>query len=320
MLTCSRCHKDISLLGRLSYNSQTGRCGQCQKDVHQILNHFRGEFLKACQGRTITDAAWEGLKLLLSKYQIDFDEGLTFIRGDALHFIERVLVFAFSDGIIEEHEDREIRRLINLLGIPRNLAADILSRLEYLKRISDIRLGKLRPIQPTIHMDAGEICYMETEAVYHKVNARSITYVQGRLVATNKRLHFLSQTGGAEVPWKRVMRVERQGNGIYLELSTKKANGHYDVPDPLMTEAMVDVLVRIDKRQLVMPSDAGSRHIPQDVKQTVWQRDQGKCVQCSATTYLEFDHIIPFSKGGASSVNNVQLLCRRCNLAKRDRI
>jgi 5-methylcytosine-specific restriction endonuclease McrA len=52
----------------------------------------------------------------------------------------------------------------------------------------------------------------------------------------------------------------------------------------------------------------------------VWSRDQGQCVRCRAAEYLEFDHIIPHSKGGSNSINNVQLLCRKCNLYKSDRI
>ncbi|MBV8232504.1 MAG: HNH endonuclease, partial [Planctomycetaceae bacterium] len=63
-----------------------------------------------------------------------------------------------------------------------------------------------------------------------------------------------------------------------------------------------------------------SRHIPHEVKIEVWTRDGGRCVGCGASDYLEFDHIIPHSHGGASTVNNVQLLCRRCNLEKSDRI
>jgi len=85
-------------------------------------------------------------------------------------------------------------------------------------------------------------------------------------------------------------------------------------------EAVVSTLVKISKRQLVgMKADA-DRYVPQDVRQAVWQRDGGKCVQCRADNYLEYDHIIPHSKGGANSVANVQLLCRSCNLKKSDRI
>lgn len=63
------------------------------------------------------------------------------------------------------------------------------------------------------------------------------------------------------------------------------------------------------------------RVIPTHVKLEVWQRDNGKCALCGATDELHFDHILPFSKGGTSlTAANIQLLCARHNLAKRDRI
>lgn len=64
-----------------------------------------------------------------------------------------------------------------------------------------------------------------------------------------------------------------------------------------------------------------TRIIPASVKLEVWKRDGGRCVQCGAAENLHFDHIIPYSRGGSSLVaDNIQLLCVRHNLAKRDRI
>jgi hypothetical protein len=63
------------------------------------------------------------------------------------------------------------------------------------------------------------------------------------------------------------------------------------------------------------------RVIPSSVKQLVWKRDKGRCVKCGLTVNLHFDHVIPCSTGGSSLVaENIQLLCARHNLAKRDRI
>lgn len=63
------------------------------------------------------------------------------------------------------------------------------------------------------------------------------------------------------------------------------------------------------------------RIIPTKVKQEVWKRDQGKCVQCGSTTDLHFDHVIPHSKGGTSiTAENIQILCAKHNLEKRDNI
>jgi len=66
---------------------------------------------------------------------------------------------------------------------------------------------------------------------------------------------------------------------------------------------------------------AHTRVIPSTIKQAVFKRDKGKCVQCGATDNLHFDHILPFSKGGTSaSETNIQLLCARHNLEKSDSI
>lgn len=63
------------------------------------------------------------------------------------------------------------------------------------------------------------------------------------------------------------------------------------------------------------------RVIPSDVKLAVWKRDKGCCVKCGSKENLHFDHIIPYSQGGSSkTANNIQILCARHNLAKRDYI
>jgi len=56
--------------------------------------------------------------------------------------------------------------------------------------------------------------------------------------------------------------------------------------------------------------------IPENVRIFVWQRDGGKCVTCGVRENLEFDHIIPHSKGGSATERNIQLLCRTCNASK----
>ncbi len=60
--------------------------------------------------------------------------------------------------------------------------------------------------------------------------------------------------------------------------------------------------------------------IPFEVRIKVWRRDNGKCVRCGTRQKLEFDHIIPVSKGGSNTARNIELLCENCNRLKSDTI
>lgn len=58
----------------------------------------------------------------------------------------------------------------------------------------------------------------------------------------------------------------------------------------------------------------------------VFKRDNFKCCICGASPAkdvsieLHIDHIIPWSKGGETEIDNLQTLCSRCNIGKSDYI
>lgn len=62
----------------------------------------------------------------------------------------------------------------------------------------------------------------------------------------------------------------------------------------------------------------------QDSVSSVFRRDNGKCVLCSASndgrTRFEVDHIIPVSLGGTGDLNNLRLLCLACHKAATARL
>jgi hypothetical protein len=60
--------------------------------------------------------------------------------------------------------------------------------------------------------------------------------------------------------------------------------------------------------------------IPERVRHEVWRRDRGTCVECGSRGRLEFDHIIPVSRGGANTVRNLELRCEPCNRRKGARV
>jgi 5-methylcytosine-specific restriction endonuclease McrA len=49
-------------------------------------------------------------------------------------------------------------------------------------------------------------------------------------------------------------------------------------------------------------------------------RDGAYCVNCRSTNDLTIDHIHPRSKGGSNDIENLRILCRKCNSSKGDRI
>jgi hypothetical protein len=69
-----------------------------------------------------------------------------------------------------------------------------------------------------------------------------------------------------------------------------------------------------------------SRYIPAAIRRAVWERDGGRCQVplegrgvCGSTFQVELDHIIPWAKGGKSTVTNLRCACRAHNgLAARE--
>jgi hypothetical protein len=66
---------------------------------------------------------------------------------------------------------------------------------------------------------------------------------------------------------------------------------------------------------------ATGRTIPRSVMLKVIRRDGQICQICQIPVKddeVEFDHVIPFSRGGPMTTENLRLVCRPCNRKKRD--
>ena len=79
------------------------------------------------------------------------------------------------------------------------------------------------------------------------------------------------------------------------------------------TAVSVPVVVRLT-RFVRVPYRA---HVPL-TRKAVFARDGGRCVYCGAAA-TSLDHVVPRSRGGTHTWDNVVSACRRCNHIKADR-
>ncbi len=97
-------------------------------------------------------------------------------------------------------------------------------------------------------------------------------------------------------------------------------------PAEILEVGLDQLLAQASKRKGLVekpqkkPRPMKGEGVPAHVKREVWKRDGGKCQWptasggiCGSTRRLELDHIQPRSRGGASSVDNLRILCRAHN-------
>jgi hypothetical protein len=73
-------------------------------------------------------------------------------------------------------------------------------------------------------------------------------------------------------------------------------------------------------RSMAEPKETSSRHVPDAIKRTVYERDGGRCTfadhrghRCTERGFLEFDHVEGFARTHLHDVEAIRLLCRAHN-------
>ena len=127
--------------------------------------------------------------------------------------------------------------------------------------------------------------------------------------AIKERVQFYQEQKAKEEEWARRELIDAEKERIKQEILEKRRIRE------IKKQAMAEL------REEGIIEEARTREpIPQEVQDAVWRRDGGRCVKCGSQENLEFDHIIPFSKGGSNTIRNIQLLCEKCNRSKSNKI
>ena len=110
-----------------------------------------------------------------------------------------------------------------------------------------------------------------------------------------------------------------------LKFIEDKMGGNIFSDDELSLDQKARNPIGKNDERVVTYKAENSRTIPLGIRLKVLDRDNFRCIFCGRSpatdlgVRLHIDHKIPFSKGGKSTIENLQTLCEECNLGKSNR-
>lgn len=217
----------------------------------------------------------------------------------------------------------ELGSLLSDLGLTREDVTDTWRRLERTAHLAILRSGNLPKVSVTASMRGTESCHFHQQAAFNwPTKGGNWRSASGDLFVTSQRIIFttLESNRSFEFSVMNILDVSSHRMGIQIRCTTSKGAGVYAVRDAEILEAILAGTMRNMRSGKTNSYAPRTRAIPTEVKQAVFLRDGGVCVLCGAGDDIQYDHDLPFSKGGSNTVENIRLLCASCNLRKRDRI
>jgi hypothetical protein len=255
---------------------------------------------------------------------LDHTTALHAIRQDAIKYVSNECEQAILGGCPTVADRERILQTLARFDLSKADVASIWTRLERAIYIQNLRQGNLSNIDVKIARRPGETFHFHAICKFSsKTRKQEWCTTKGDLFISNQRLLLATHEPGKsfEIRLLAIVDVEVLSSAVQMRTTAQKGTGLYTVHDNEVLESTLVGLLRNEHApQAENLGAVRSRNIPSHVKQQVWARDRGKCVLCGMSEELHYDHDLPFSKGGSNTVENIRLLCARCNLAKRDRI
>lgn len=165
--------------------------------------------------------------------------------------------------------------------------------MEKKKRAKSVNCSKCGETRTGSHVSYCLSCYAAWKRARYAQNrekevARVMAYNYANYERFKQKLYAYRETE----PWKAVAKKWKQDNK--------------------------DKVRSYDRKKRAMRSMAEGTHTKEDVLK-ILNLQKHKCAECRADLRkvgYEVDHIFPLSKGGSNWPNNLQCLCRECNIRK----
>ncbi|MFS4457557.1 HNH endonuclease [Bdellovibrio sp. HCB2-146] len=136
-------------------------------------------------------------------------------------------------------------------------------------------------------------------------------------IALDAAIEKVEKKKGIKISSKERRSLSKENN------HSQNENLRKDVPIAIQIGAKTETQAQTSTQSFSVKS---SRYILRDVKRFVLNRSNHQCEyihsngqRCTSKFQLQFDHIIAFSNGGTSALNNIQNLCRVHNANKGSR-
>lgn len=296
--------------------------------LNEGVGLLRGVFAEAAATGYLDEQTWNNLRESALRLGIPEAKLKAASRKIAKSFAEHVLADTKSDGLLSPKEEAYLHWLASTFEFDKAFLSYMQEEIRAFKERSLLATGNINtiPIPAGVNLKSGELLYFcqpcrmqMTKALKH---GERVDDHKGQLMMTDSRLLFESASKSVQVLYSSIVTWRASSEVIRLSATNKPEYRFYFARNPnSLLEEKLSTVIRLHSQQLTRKVEGTiDRHIPRDVRQRVWQTYGGMCVECGATEYLEFDHIVPVARGGSNAEQNIQLLCRKCNLTKSDKI
>jgi len=310
-----------------------GFFGLRRRDVRQAVRKHALQFYslkltEAIQDGILTEEEMSELTVIAKTWGLTARELADVTVPEKMDVLRAALTSIKAKGKIDQGDREHVRSLTYFLNAP-ELLKPCLMDLDLYERLFAIRRGVLPEADPgSLILENGEHLHGRLSVIYETLRGPKLNRASGTLYVGSAKLRFVGRARSHAITYRNILEVSFQNTRtpkLQISLSSGRGSGRYRLtrgnsPAALLElKEMVGYLIRKAHR-ILPPSRRPSSHIPEHIRSEVYARDGGVCVMCGAREYIEFDHIIPRSKGGATTVANLQILCRRCNSEKSDQI